>query len=287
MSTPATLGSLYQYSITELSQANIENPHLEARILLTYATGIDQTQIFAYPEKEISPKYFKHLTELIIRRKTEEPIAYITGTQEFWSLDFTVTKNTLIPRPDSETVIQVVLTETIDKMAPLTILDLGTGSGCLLLALLSEMPNARGIGIDISPSACKVAAQNAENLGLINRANFCPGNWLTGIKDKFDIIISNPPYIAEEQICTLTNGVKNFEPHIALSGGFDGLVPYRIIAQQGTNHLNTGGIIAVEIGINQVFDINEIFLENRFELISIHKDAANIDRCILATHYKS
>jgi len=287
VNTPTTVGSLYQYLIDELSQANIEKPHLEARMLLTYVIGIDQTHIFAYPEREINPKFFNHLSELTARRKANEPIAYITGTQEFWSLNFTVTKDTLIPRPDSETVIEATIAAVVDKMAPLTILDLGTGSGCLLLALLSEMPHARGIGIDISPLACKVAEKNAENLGLKDRAKFCQGNWLAGVKDTFDIIVSNPPYIAEKNIHTLDKDVKNFEPHLALSGGVDGLVCYRIIAEQSINHLNRGGIIAIEIGINQGLDINRIFLNNKFKLISIHKDTANIDRCILATHYKS
>jgi release factor glutamine methyltransferase len=287
VNTLPTLGSLYQYLIDELSKADIEKPQLEARILIAFAAGFDQTQIFGYPEKVIKPELVTKISGLIDRRKASEPIAYITGNQEFWSLEFIVTKDTLIPRPDSEILVEAVLATIVDKMAPLNILDLGTGSGCLLLALLSELPHTLGVGVDISPTACKIAKQNGKNLGLHNRAKFYQGDWLNGIENTFDIIVTNPPYIADSQILLLERDVKDFEPHIALSGGLDGLVAYKKILKQCTKHLNIGGLLAVEIGVNQLSDIQIILANNKFKLISIHSDFGNIDRCILATHKKS
>jgi release factor glutamine methyltransferase len=283
VSTPETLGSLHQRSTDELAAANIEQPRLEARMLLAHAAGIDRTRIFGYPEDVVEAATVKSLQDMIARRKTGEPIAYITGIREFWSLDFKVNRDTLIPRPDSETLIEAVLENTPDKNAKLKILDLGTGSGCLVLALLSELPNAQGIGLDINPGACKTATENATNLGLADRITFSEGNWMDGIQGKFDIIMSNPPYILESDIVILDRDVKAFEPHLALSGGPDGLAAYRLIAAQSGPHLTPHGILAVEMGQRQVIDIKQILSKNDFEILKIYQDIANIERCILAT----
>jgi release factor glutamine methyltransferase len=283
VSTPETLGSLHQRSTDELAAANIEQPRLEARMLLAHAAGIDRTRIFGYPEDVVEAATVKNLEDMIARRKTGEPIAYITGTREFWSLDFKVTRDTLIPRPDSETLIEAVLENTPDKNTALKILDLGTGSGCLMLALLSELPNAHGIGVDVNPAACKVASENAKNLELAAQATFLESNWMDGIQDKFDIIISNPPYIIDSDIPTLDSDVKAFEPYLALSGGSDGLAAYRLIAAQSGPHLTPNGILAVEMGIGQAIDIKQILGKNNFQIRNTYQDIANIERCILAT----
>jgi release factor glutamine methyltransferase len=217
------------------------------------------------------------------RRKTGEPIAYITGVKEFWSLNFNVTKETLIPRPDSETIVQSVLDTITNHMDRISILDLGTGSGCLLLALLSELPKAIGVGIDISSTSCKIAKKNAKELGLNNRAKFYQGNWMEGIHDQFDIIVTNPPYVAEPDMEFLNREIRLFEPHLALSGGPDGVAAYRLIAKESITRLKTAGILVVEIGINQAQSIRDIFVQNGLKIIKTQRDFSNIDRCILAT----
>jgi release factor glutamine methyltransferase len=277
------LKSLYLHLYNELRSAGIEEPRLEARILLAYAAGITQTRIFAYPEDKIDTKIILRLEKMIARRKTGEPIAYIVSTREFWSLNFQVSRDTLIPRPDSETIIEAVLGTIPDKTIPLTILDLGTGSGCLLLALLSELPNAIGKGIDIDRSAHMIAKRNSVNLGLNKRAGFQQGNWMDEVKESFDIIISNPPYISDADMKNLDDSILFFEPHLALSGGPDGLEAYRVIGHQCISHLNPGGLLAVEIGMGQGHDIKVIFVENGLKIKSVHHDIRNIERCILAT----
>ena len=189
----------------------------------------------------------------------------------------------MIPRPDSELVIETILNNIPSYRNQFSILDLGTGSGCLLLSLLSELPNARGLGIDISSGACKIAKKNAKKLGLERRAKFKQGDWLTGIQNQFDIIISNPPYIADPEIKLLDKSVQFFEPHIAISGGPDGLAAFRKIAKESQSRLKLGGILAVEIGINQAKNIINIFNNNGFKIKEINRDLSKIERCILAT----
>ena len=283
MNKSNTLGSLYKCLSNELTFAEIDKPHLEARMLLAYAAGVDQTRVIGYPEDKLDNATVGYLEKIVARRKNGEPIAYITGSKEFWSLNFNVNQETLIPRPDSETIIESVLGTITDFTDSLSILDLGTGSGCLLLALLSELPNAKGVGIDISSSACEIAKSNAKELGLGNRAEFYQGNWMEGICNQFDIIITNPPYIAEADIKFLNKEVRFFEPHLALSGGPDGLSAYRLIVKESTTRLKSAGILAVEIGINQVQSISNLFVKNGLRIIKIQRDFSNIERCILAT----
>ena len=283
MNPPATLGSLYKSLSDELFTAKVQKPHLEARILLALAADIDQIRIFSHPEDQVDFSVVKHSYEMVSRRKNGEPIAYITGIEEFWSLEFNITRDTLIPRPDSELVIETILNNIPSYRNQFSILDLGTGSGCLLLSLLSELPNARGLGIDISSGACKIAKKNAKKLGLERRAKFKQGDWLTGIQNQFDIIISNPPYIADPEIKLLDKSVQYFEPHIAISGGPDGLAAFRKIAKESQSRLKLGGILAVEIGINQAKNIINIFNNNGFKIKEINRDLSKIERCILAT----
>ena len=283
MSHLNTLGSLYKSVSIELTDAKVDRPQLEARILIAHAARIEHTRVIGYPEDKLNSITIGNLRKIVERRKRGEPIAHIIGMKEFWSLNFNVTKETLIPRPDSETLIESVLSMITNYLDPLSILDLGTGSGCLLLALLSELPNAKGIGIDISSSACQIAEKNSNDLGLSKRAKFHQGNWMDGIRDKFDFIISNPPYIADSHIKFLEKEIRLFEPHKALSGGPDGLSAYRLIAKESINHLKSDGILAVEIGINQKKDISDIFAKNGLKINKIQRDYSNIERCILAT----
>ena len=217
---------------------------------------------------------------MITRRIRREPVARIIGAREFWGLNFGLNEATLEPRPDSETLVEAVLAF---RKANARILDLGTGTGCLLLALLHEMPAATGMGIDMNPRAVEQAIFNAAALGLGERAMFRTGNWLTDIKENFDIILSNPPYIPASDISTLMPEVRDYDPMLALDGGVDGLAPYRFLIPQLANFLNPQGIAAFEVGAGQAPQVADLFRQSGFANIAIHKDLGGIDRCVTAT----
>ncbi len=197
----------------------------------------------------------ERLVPLVKRRASGEPVAYILGRQEFWSLDFIVTPDVLVPRGDTETLLDAAL-KCFDKNAALRILDLGTGSGVLLIAALREWPRARGVGTDISGSALRVASRNAERLGVAARAEFCRADWFDGINDRFDLILSNPPYIAADEV--LGPGVREFEPHGALFSGDDGLDVYRHIIPELHSFMRPGGCTILEIGYRQAAEVTAL-----------------------------
>ncbi len=230
-----------------LRDAGIENPRLEARLLLAHALGLTQEQLLAGPDQAV-PKNF---TALLARRVAHEPLAYILGRQEFWSLSFTVSPATLIPRADSETLIEAALAALPDRTQVRRILDLGTGTGCLLLAALSEFPAAFGVGVDISPAAAALATANAAALQLRARAAFLAGNWAAALGGQFDLILANPPYIPSRDIAALMPEVRGHEPAAALDGGADGLAAYRIILAALPGLLAPGGVAVLELGIGQ------------------------------------
>lgn len=204
------------------------------------------------------------------------PITRIIGQREFWSLPFFLSPATLDPRPDSETLIEAVMAESL---SPRRILDLGTGSGCLLLALLSEYPDAIGVGVDINPDALKMAQKNAKNLGLSDRSTWVETSWTDGIDEEFDLIISNPPYISESEYEALDAVVKNYDPPIALKGGEDGLVAYRTIAAQVKKNLK--GLLVLEIGCMQKEAVTHIFQEQGFILNKTHHDLSGHPRALV------
>jgi len=226
---------------TRLKNAGIEDPRREARILLAAAHHITAAGLLSLPEAD--PARFE---PLLRRREAREPMAYITGHKEFWGLNFAVSPATLIPRPDSETLIEATLT-----LAPSRILDLGTGTGCLLLAALHEHKAATGVGVDISPAAAALAAANAAALGLTARAAFLAGHWADAISGQFDLILSNPPYIKAADIQTLMPEVRQFEPHSALTAGPDGAAAYRAIIAALPRLLTPGGTAILELGAGQ------------------------------------
>ncbi len=216
------------------------------------------------------------------RRKAGEPVAHILGTQEFWSLEFKVTPATLIPRPDTETLVEVTL-KHLSAQSKGTILDMGTGSGCVLLSLLSELPAYQGIGIDRSPDALAVASENAQNLGFSERIAFLEGDWFSNVETPvggFAAIVSNPPYIPSADIDGLMQDVRDFEPLSALDGGEDGLNPYPIIAEGALECLRSGGLLAVELGIHQAESVADIFRGVGFAEIEITNDLAGIGRVV-------
>jgi len=234
------------YITAQLAEAGIETPRREARYILAAAHGLTQTELLSLDETDEAK-----FAPLLARRRAHEPLAYITGVKEFWGLSFAVSPATLIPRPDSETLIEAAIETFPDKTAVKTILDLGTGTGCLLLAALTEFPAAFGIGIDISPDAATLAATNAKMLGLSHRAAFLAANWATPLAQKFDLVLSNPPYIPTRDLATLMPDVAHYEPATALDGGADGTAAYQTIIAALPALLSPNGAAIIELGLNQ------------------------------------
>ncbi|MFL5252840.1 MAG: peptide chain release factor N(5)-glutamine methyltransferase [Rhodopila sp.] len=254
----------------------VDNPRLEVRILLAHAIGGTRVDLIRDPNREVETAHFH---ALIDRRLAHEPLAHILGCREFWSLDFQVSPATLIPRPDSETLVTAALAAYAGKPPPRTILDLGTGTGCLLLALLYEFPAAFGVGIDIAPDAARLARGNAIRLGLADHAAFVAGNWTNPLDARFDLVISNPPYIPTADIATLMPDVACYEPTRALDGGPDGYDAYRIILRDLPQRLNPGGAAILELGIGQADTVAALAREAGF-VPSLHLDLAGIPRAI-------
>jgi len=248
-----------------LREAGIASPRLEARLLLTHAEGASD-----------------RFEALLARRLAREPLAYITGAKEFWSLEFAVGPGVLVPRPESETLVEAALRDFAERTAPLRVLDLGTGSGCLLLSFLSERPNATGVGIDASHRALSWAAENAERLGLADRTAFRTGDWADGVNDLFTVMFVNPPYVREDELDVLEPEVARAEPRIALAGGEDGLAAYRAFVPELGARLTPNGLAFLEIGAGQAPGVRAILEAAGMEVARIVPDLAGIPRCVVA-----
>ncbi len=231
-----------------LRAAGIDNPRLEARLLLALALGVPVAALLRDPLTLADPAGYD---TLIARRAAHEPLAYILGRREFWSLDFAVSPATLIPRPESETLIEAALVAFASRTPPSRILDLGTGTGCLLLAALHEFHGAFGIGVDRSPQAASLAAGNAAALALADRAAFLCSDWGAPLAARFDLVLCNPPYIPTSDIDGLMPEIAHHEPPGALDGGADGLVAYRRIVASLPALLQPGGVAVLELGVGQ------------------------------------
>jgi release factor glutamine methyltransferase len=264
-----------------LAACGLEQPRFEARVLLAAALEADSGAILGYPERVLTPRQTDRLADLVRRRAAREPSARLLGRREFWSLDFKLSPDTLVPRPDSETLIEAALAAIASRAAPLRILDFGTGTGCLLLALLSELPAASGIGVDIAPGAVGTARENAAALGLAGRASFFVGSWADAILQGFDVILANPPYIESGAIGGLAPEVALHEPRRALDGGPDGLDFYRVLAPETARLLNETGIALFEIGAGQVLEISEVMRDAGLGVDKVCHDLAGVERCIL------
>ena len=243
--------AILEKAIQFLKDQSVENPEKDARILFTQATCISQLDQICNPENLITQEQYQKFWNFIERRSKNEPISHILGEKEFWSLAFKVTKDTLAPRPDSEVLIEAALKLFTNTKMPLDILDLGTGSGCLIVSLLSEFQNAQGVAVDISLKTLKIAEENAIAHKVQDRLSFVQAFWTEPIEKKFDLIVSNPPYIPKTQEADLQKEVVLFDPHKALFGGDDGLDCYRQIASKLTESLKEGGIALLEIGFGQ------------------------------------
>ncbi len=248
---------------------------LDAEILLAHLAGVDRMTLLTGPNIEIDEVAYD---ALVARRAAHEPVAYITGHREFWSLDIAVTPDVLIPRPDSETLIEAAKAARGDH-APATVLDLGTGSGALLLAALSEWPRARGLGIDRSAAALAVARGNADRLGFGRRTAFQAGDWARGVTERFDLVLANPPYVEDGAI--LAPDVGDFEPASALFAGADGLDAYRDLVPQLPGLLNPSGVAVVEIGATQADGVADLMAAAGLTS-TLRRDLAGHDRCLIA-----
>jgi len=243
----------------ELQEAGVPNSRLEARLLFGFATNLSQEVILRDYDKKIDSKTIEEVLQLTNRRIKREPYAFITGYKEFWGLEFAVNNSSLIPRADSETLIELCLELFPNRDEELEILDLGTGTGCLLLSLLHEYGLSHGIGVDINPDAVDLANYNAKKLKLEKRVNFLVSNWGQEVQREFDLIISNPPYISGKDFQWLEPEVREYEPKTALYGGDDGLECYLKIAKDIQNLLKPDGKVVLECGVGQESDIVEIF----------------------------
>ncbi len=279
---PETYGQFLTDAARRLAAAGVEAARREARLLLAQALGLEPGRVFTHPESPLDPAQAKGAEALLERRLSGEPLSRIRGEREFWSLAFKLSPQTLDPRPDSEILVEALLAALPDKAARLSLLDFGTGSGCLLLALLSELPAAQGLGIDISPEAVAVAKENAELLGLAQRAGFRVGNWGEGVEGAYDAILSNPPYIASAEIETLDPVVRRFDPLAALDGGADGLAAYLALLPQARRLLKPDGLLALEMGWEQEEALTNLLKQNGFSDISLHRDLAGRPRCLLS-----
>lgn len=265
-----------------LRDAGIPSYSLDAELLLAEVLDVAREQVVFYPERQLSESEIAAFHAYMKRREAREPMAHILGKREFFGRIFRVTKDTLDPRPDSETLIEAVLEVYKDRIIPLKILDLGTGTGCLLLTLLAEFPASSGVGVDLSPAALEVAKYNAKELGLEKHAGFQVKYWAEGILDKFDIIITNPPYIKAGDLAHLEPEVASYEPYTALVGGDDGLVCYRQLIPDIARLLTEGGLAVLEIGEGQEEEIAALLQKNQLNVAKYCKDLSGIIRCITA-----
>lgn len=277
-----TRRALQKQASEKLAAGGIETAVLDARLLFQTASGLRHEDIVAEPEMDVSPEVAGRFLSLIKRRCKFEPVSRILGTREFYGRSFRVTPDVLDPRADTETLIGAAL-GLVKGKAPLRILDLGTGSGVIVVTLLAELPGATAIASDLSAAALAVAKGNAEALGVAGRASFVQANWFEGIDGRFDLIVSNPPYIPLGDIAGLAPDVREFDPARALDGGPDGLEAYRRLAGGAGSHLAPQGHVVLEIGAGQKNAVNNLFRAEGFDRESRHFDLSGHVRCLVFT----
>ena len=268
--------------INILQKNKIANPQLDSEILLSDSIKRDKKHIILNPKEILNSEQLVKFKSLIERRKKGEPIAYLINKKEFWKDEFFVNKDVLIPRPDSELIIEQVLKIYL-KDVQLQVLDIGTGSGCILLSILKERSNFYGTGIDISKKSINISKFNAKQLNLTNRVKFFHSSVDNFNNGKYDIIVSNPPYIEQLSLKYLEKDVVNFEPKLALSGGFDGFSKIRKVINKASILIKKNGKFILEIGFNQKNKVIKILKEEGFYVNKAIKDYGNNDRCIIST----
>lgn len=272
-----TFDAALRRGAAELAKAGIENAAGDARALALWAAGIDAARLTAILRDEMPGPTRQAYDEALIRRAGRIPVSHIVGGRLFWGRWFEVTADVLDPRPETE----IMIARALELPPPAQALELGVGSGCILGTILAERPDAKGLGIDISPDALKIAQRNLSLLDVTDRSDLRTGDWLRGIDDSFDLVLCNPPYVTAAEMQDLSPEVFGHEPHIALSPGGDGLAPYRAIAPELNRVLAPGGAALFEIGPTQAAEVAEIFASAGWAQPEILKDFDGRDRCLL------
>ncbi len=261
--------------VRQLNDAGVPDAARDARRLLAHAVGVEAGRLTLILPEPVTQEAEARFAALLQRRAGREPVSHLLGYREFYGRRFKVTRNVLDPRPETEILIEVALQDAFAS-----VIDLGTGSGCILLTLLAEMPEARGVGTDLSEDACRVAEDNMHALDLGERAAILRTSWADGIEGQVDLIVSNPPYIGLDEMDGLSPEVHDHEPHMALTDGGDGLSAYREISQQAAGLLRVGGRLIVEIGPTQAAAVAQMFADNGFEKVRVIQDLDGRDRVV-------
>ncbi|KRA62084.1 protein-(glutamine-N5) methyltransferase, release factor-specific [Caulobacter sp. Root656] len=278
-----TLVKAWNAAKDRLKTVQIDQPAIDARLLLEVAADVTRTDIITDPYRVLTEAQMATLDDFLNRRARREPVSHIIGRKGFWKILLQVNKHVLTPRPETEVIVDEVLKAFPEQM-PFNMLDLGVGSGTILLAVLAERPAAKGLGIDVSEEALAVARENAANLDLAGRTALLRGDWTNGLgDDSFDLVVSNPPYIATEVIDTLEPEVRDHEPRLALDGGPDGLDAYRVLAGEILRVLKPGAMFAVEIGYDQSQAVEDLFRQAGAQNVRTIKDLSVNDRVVTGT----
>jgi len=276
------ISELINFGSKELKSNKIISHQLDSEVLLSKILKTSRENLIVNSSNKVESKLIIDFKKLIKRRTFNEPIAYILKKKEFWSKNFLVKKGVLIPRPETELLIDQIVKKYKNKNLSPYILDVGTGSGCILLSILSEMKNSKGVGIDVSKNALEIAKKNSKKLDFVKRAKFYQKSIDQIYNDKFDLIVSNPPYIPRPDIKNLSKDIKKFEPQIALDGGNDGLDVIRKVIYNSITILKKFGTLGLEIGNGQYYKVSHILKKHGFREEAVTKDYQNNIRCILA-----
>ena len=276
-----TLVSLWTDVRKRLEAAGVDSPVLDARLLLEAGAGVSRLEIVTDPRRELSDAQVDAVNALTKRREAREPVSHIIGRKHFWTLDLAVNADVLTPRPETEFVVEAGLQATLPADAPHRILDLGAGSGAIILALLRERPSATGVAIDVSERALAMVHANANELGVANRLEIRQNDWARDLDERFDLVVSNPPYIRSGDIDELAPEVSRYEPRVALDGGEDGLVAYRIIAAALPRLLKPGAAFALEVGLGQAESVKALVEASGLSAGEPVRDLSGIPRVVV------
>jgi release factor glutamine methyltransferase len=282
MTPPETVGSILGAVAASFAKGGFAEPRRRARRLVATALGLSAAEVFAFADRMVLEDEAERVAAMLDRALAGEPLSRMFGVREFWGLEFRLSADALDPRPETETIVEAILARMPERKRAYRVLDLGTGSGCLLLALLSEFRVARGIGVDIAEGAVATARGNAAALGLAERAHFVVEDWGAALAGEFDIVVANPPYIATGDIAGLPREVRDFDPRRALDGGADGLAAYRSIIADLPRLLAAEGIFAAEIGWGQQQAVAALLAEAGLMVDGFAPDLAGIPRVAIA-----
>lgn len=284
MNEGTTIARSFAAAAERLAAAGIASPRLDARLIFAHALGLSPEAMIGHHAGVLTDAQAEKVERLIRRRIAREPVSHLLGQREFWSLPFAVTPDVLDPRPDSETIVEAVLEMLPNRQASVRVLDLGTGSGCLLLALLAELPCATGIGIDRSIAACRIAMANAAALDLADRASFVASHWGSALSGYFDVVVANPPYIADDVIDALAPEVALHEPRLALAGGPDGLDAYRCLALDVPRLMARDGFAVLEVDAGMHDPVARLFGQAGLALGCVRHDLGGVERGLVMMH---